>query len=150
MIAKITNYIINRFNADGMVNTITLRDEDVIDIEKENIYPLVAIQILPRSEDAENDLYVYNYRIHILQQRDTRKEIQPSKLMKDTNYLDNLAECESIANAFINHIERFEIDENINIDTLTSLAPLYDYAGASLDGWNFDIGLSYPNTGCCE
>jgi hypothetical protein len=43
MFSKITNYIINRFQADELVNTISLSDINLIDTKKENIYPLVAI-----------------------------------------------------------------------------------------------------------
>ena len=149
MINAITNYIVALFQKDELVNTITFKDNEVVDIEKENVLPLVSIRFTNRSEDPDNELYVYNYKIGIYQQRDTRKVVQPSKLMEDTNWIDNLAECESIANNFVNYIERIEIDENINIDSLSDLLPVSNYASSNLDGFSFDYGLSYPNTGYC-
>ena len=143
MISKITNYIVNRFQQDELVNTITL---EVIDVKKENIYPLVAIEF--NSKTPNDDLLLYNYTIHILQQRDSNRKMKPSKLLEESNWIDNLNECDSIAMNFINYIRRMEIDENITI-IATDLEPLSGFGGANLDGFIFDITLSVPNTGYC-
>ena len=71
------------------------------------------------------------------------------KLMEDENWIDNLNECDSICTRFINHIRRMEIDENINIESLSVLEQLSGYGGANLDGFRFEITLAIPNTGYC-
>lgn len=144
MISQVTNYVVNQFQQDEMVNTISL---EAIDVKKENIYPLVAIEL--NAITVNDDLILYDYTIHILQQRDSNRKVKTSKLMEETNWIDNLNECNSIAMNFINYVRRLEIDTNINIDSLSELTPLSGFGGANLDGFVFDIVFSMPNTGYC-
>lgn len=148
MFSKVTNYIINRFQQDEMVNTISLSAIDLIDTKKENIYPLVSISFNEKDLSVD-DTATYDYTITVLQQRDNRKVEKHSKLMEDENWIDNLNECDSICTRFINHIRRMEIDENINIESLSILEPLSGYGGDNLDGFRFEITLAIPNTGYC-
>ena len=149
MFSKVTNYIINRFQQDEMVNTISLSAIDLIDTKKENIYPLVAISFNGSVVDEEQSLIIYDYTITVLQQRDNRKVEKHSKLMEDENWIDNLNECESICVNFINYVKRMELD-NINIDSVSiELTPLSGYGGSNLDGYSFDVGFNIPNTGYC-
>lgn len=149
MLNKVYNYIIARFQADEMVNTITFNDTFVVDTQKENIYPIVAINLQSISEDTAQSLNLYNFRIYCLQKRDVQRIMTPSKLMEDTNLIDNLAETENILQRFNNYISRLEIEENINVYEKSQLTPLYNYAGSGLDGFNITITLSYPNNGYC-
>lgn len=146
MVSKITNYIIERFQSDDLVNTITFSDTSLIDTERENIYPLVSIRL--NDINPTDDLLLYDYTISVLQQRELNRRLITSKLMDDTNYLDNLNECESICLNFINHIRRIE-DNNINVDSISVLDEISNLTINSLDGFRFTIVLSYPNTGFC-
>ena len=147
-VSTTTNYIVNLFAADELVNTIALTASGIIDTKKESIYPLVTIEYNGFEIDRDNALLKDDYTITILQQRDARKVEQPSKLMEDTNYIDNLNECQSICVNFVNYIDRFEL-ENINIDSLSISEPLSGYGGANLDGFRIDITFATPNTGFC-
>lgn len=147
MLNKVYNYIIERFQTDEMVNTITFNDTFVVDTQKENIYPLVAINLV--SISGVDDLNLYNFRIICLQKRDVQRVMTPSKLMEDTNLIDNLSETENILQNFTNYITRLEINENINIQEKSNLTPLYNYAGAGVDGFQINITISYPNNGYC-
>ena len=147
MINETTKYIIDRFGTDDMVHTISLSDNGIVDVKKENIYPVIDIFFLNRSETDEQ--YSYVYKIHVLQQRNIKREMTPGKIMSDTNYLDNLADCESIINNFVNYVRRFDIDSNYTLQT-TSLQRLSNYGGAGLDGFTFELTLSTPNTGYCN
>lgn len=149
MLNKVYNYIIARFQDDEMVNTITFNDTFVVDTQKENIYPLVAINLQSISEDILNALNLYTFRVYCLQKRDVQRIMTPSKMMDDTNLIDNLAETENILQRFNNHITRLEIEENINIQSKTDLTPLYNYAGSGLDGFQVTYTFSYPNHGYC-
>ena len=146
MINAVTLYVIQRFEADDMVHTISLCDNGIIDVKKENIYPLVNIDFLNKTDT--NESYSYLFRIHVLQQRDSNRKVKPSKLMADTNYLDNLGDCESIINRFVNYVRRFELDLNATIE-LTTIQKISGYGGANLDGFTFEMTLSIPNTGYC-
>lgn len=101
MLNKVYNYIIERFKADDMVHTITFNDTFVVDTQKENIYPIVAINLQSISEDVANALNLYTFRIYCLQKRDVQRIMTPSKLMDDTNLIDNLAETEIYYKGFI-------------------------------------------------
>lgn len=149
MFSKVTNYIINRFQQDELVNTISLSDLNLIDTKKENIYPLVSISFNEKNLSVD-DVATYDYTITVLQQRDNRKVVKPSKLMDNENYIDNLNECDSICTRFVNHIRRMEINENINIDSISVMEPLSNFGGANLDGFRFDITLAIPNKGFCN
>lgn len=150
-LSEVTNYIVNRFQQDEMVNTISLSDNNnIIDTKKENIYPLVSISFNGSEIEEEENIALkkYDYTISVLQQRDSNRKIKPSKLMEETNWIDNMNECDSICTNFINYIRRMELN-NLNIDSLSILEPLQNYGGANLDGFRFDITLSIPNTGYC-
>jgi hypothetical protein len=146
-VSAITNYIINHFEQDGLVNTIALNDREIVDTKKENIFPIVTI--IYKGTNNNDELLNYDYTIYVLQQRDSNRQIKPSKLMEETNYLDNLNECESICNSFINYTRRLEIDTQINIQSEILLEPIFEYGGANLDGFVFDVTLNTPNTGYC-
>jgi hypothetical protein len=147
MLNSIYNYIVARFQDDSMVHTITFNDTFVVDTQKENIYPIVAINLVSISE--ANDLNLYNFRITCLQKRDVQRIMTPSKLMDDTNLIDNLAETENILQNFTNYITRLEIEENISIQEKSNLTPLYNHTGNGVDGFQVNITFSYPNNGYC-
>jgi len=151
-LSEVTNYIVNRFQQDEMVNTIALSDNDIIDTKKENIYPLVTISFNGAEiiEDIANNQAFKNYdfTISVLQQRDASRTMKPSKLMAETNWIDNMNECDSICTNFINYVNRLELG-NLTIPSLSILEPLNRFGGADLDGFRFDITLSIPNTGYC-
>lgn len=148
MFSKVTNYIIDRFQTDDLVNTIALSSTDLIDTKKENIYPLVSISF--NGKEIADDVARYDYTIAVLQQRDNRKVEKPSKLMEEENWIDNINECDSICTNFVNHINRMEVNENIIISSLSILEPLSGFGGANLDGFRFDVTLEIPNTGYCN
>ena len=147
MISKITNYIIDRFQADEMVHTISLNPINLVDLSKENIYPLVSIKY--NGVTSSDDVFLVAFTIHVLQQRDAIKEVQPSKMMEDTNWIDNMNNTFDIAINFVNYVVRMEIDESINVSSIGLLEPLSNFGGANLDGHKFDITFEYPNTGFC-
>lgn len=147
MINNILKYIQTTFKSDLLVNTITFSDELVVDTKKENIYPIVAINFLNRTQNEDRNLY--NFRVFVLQQRDIKRELQPSKLMEDTNFIDNLAECENIIDRFLNYVTRLDETENIKIENSPQLNMVANYGGNGLDGYQFDLTLSDKLYGYC-
>jgi hypothetical protein len=148
MLSTVTNYIINRFKQDDLVNTIALRFDGLIDSKKENIYPLVDI-FFNEKDLSVDEIATYDFTITVLQQRDNRKVVKPSKLMEDENCIDNLNECDSICTNFINYIRRMEL-EPITIQSLSIIETVIGYGGANLDGFRFDVTIEIPNTGFCH
>lgn len=109
------NFVTEVFDAMPLVNTIVFKDDDVLDVEKENIYPLVSINILT-SPKPDQSFRAYRLQFDVLNQRDDSKTATPSKLMIDTNYIDNIGICDSIANNFIMEVLKAHNEHDINID----------------------------------
>lgn len=142
------NHIVSIYDALPLVNTIVFKDDDVVDIEKENVYPLVSIQLLT-SPAPFADHREYSLRFEILNQRDDRKVATPSKLMSDTNYIDNVGICDSIANNFVMEVLKTHNDLDINIidDGVSEFEPIRKDERNMLDGVRFEVTFSMHQNG---
>lgn len=140
----LNDYIISVFNAMPLVNTISIVTTLEMDSNKENIYPLVNVDLT--DSEIQDDAIIATYRCSIVQLRDVKPRVTDSKLMNDTNLLDNQNETHSIAAKFINTITRLHNDNNIMVEEVSTLTPLKNYMGG-LDGFQFDIDLSIHNKG---
>ena len=141
-LSKILNYTVEVFDAMPLVNTIIIKDDDVVDVEKENVYPLVSIALIT-SPDPEIDLRTYKLRIGVYNQRDDRKIATPSKLMTDTNYIDNINICDTIANNYILELLKSHNVYNIGIvdDSVSDFEFKRKDERNALDGVEFEVTL---------
>jgi len=140
--STVTAFIIDTFNKSNLVNTISLRDDDVIDVEKENIYPLVSIRLVASPAPQQN-FREFRYSFEITNQRDDTKIATPSKLLTDTNYIDNVNICDSIGNDFLMEIMKTHNDLNIDIveDSVSDFEPVQKDERNCLDGINFEASF---------
>ena len=115
----LNNFVIGRFDNNPLVNTITEVKTSDIDMNKENIYPLVNLDLI--DEDPLSDSLVFNYKITILQQRDIKPIKTNSKLLTNSNLLDNLNETNSIALDFINYLRWKNNDLVVEIQNLSRI-----------------------------
>ena len=99
-LSSLLNLVVDTFESMPLVNTVVFKDDNVVDVEKENVYPLVSISLLS-SPAPETNQREYRLAFETFNQRDDRKIPTTSKLMLDTNYIDNIGICDSIANNFI-------------------------------------------------
>jgi hypothetical protein len=144
MIATLTKFIIDEFNKNDLVNTISIVQTYNLDSNKENIYPLVNIDL--QETDPIGDSVVAVFEITIVQQRNSIKKVTDSKLLSDSNYLDNINETHFIAMKFINKMQFQNNIYNIEVDNISNVKILKD----ALDGVQFTINLSIPNNiGSC-
>lgn len=134
-ISLIVNKIVSIFNNDKRVHTIVFKDDDVIDVEKRNIYPLVNIDL--RKSDILDDRINVTIGFAILTQRDDIRKAQPNKLMNDTNYIDNINTCFSIANDFLAEIIRNHNEDDINIESFSEVTFIIKDERNTLDGVDF-------------
>ena len=141
----IYNWIVEQFQTNELVNTISIVPTAVIDTNKENIYPLVNVDLI--DIETQTDYLIYNFTVVIIQQRDIKPIKLDSKLMTNTNYIDNINETVSIANRFINVVEKQNNDSNIELQSLSRLKVLKEWGTGICDGVRFDISLSIPNIG---
>lgn len=139
----LNDYIINHFEKENLVNTISIVPTINIDANKENIYPLVNIDLIRKT--TLSDAIVGQYRLTVITQRDIQPKKTNSKLLTDTNYLDNINEVSAIITKFINKLVRLNNDENITIDNISDETPLKNWGTSGCDGFQFEFELSIHN-----
>ncbi len=146
-LSTVSIFLIEKFKSQPLVNTITFEKTNEIDTNKNNIYPLVNIDIV--DSDPIGNILTFNYNITILQQRDIDNEINNDKILDKDNMIDNLNECYAIATRCINNIDHNENDYDIEISRRSNITLLKDYATQKLDGVRFNISLSIQNNTSC-
>jgi len=142
-ISKLLTHIVSVFDAMPLVHTIAFKDDDVLDVEKENVYPLVSIVLLP-SPAPMTDLREYRLQFTVLNQRDEIKIATPSKLMADSNYIDNMGICDSIANDFILEVLKTHDEFTVFIvdDSVSEFEFIRKGERNALDGVIFEASFS--------
>jgi predicted nucleic-acid-binding protein len=141
---KINTYLISWFQADELVNTVTTLTDDLIDTNKETIYPLVNLEYI--NTDVLEDVVLVLYRIKCMDQEDVYTTPTDSKLLINTNHQDIMNETFNVCQSFINSFRQYN-DDNIEIQNKTVLTPIKFEKLNGLSGHSFDIVLSIPNIG---
>lgn len=144
-LSKLTDFLISQFDADILVNTITMVETKHIDNNKENIYQLINIDYL-QSEVLE-DAIIARYLITAVQQRDIKPKKLDSKLRLDTNLIDNWNETLSVITRFLNQFKSNNFPDNIDLYSQTTTTVLQDWNKNGLDGHQITIELQIPNLG---
>lgn len=141
---KVRNHIVSKFDADVLVNTITTLSDDLVDTNKETIYPVVNCDYL--TSTIQDDLLLFSYHIKALDQNDVYIKSTDSKLQEDTNYWSILNETFNICQSFINSFRQYNND-NIEISSVSEIQVIKNENLNGLSGHEFDIVLSIPNEG---
>lgn len=138
-LSSLLTEIVSVFQDDSLVNTVVFKDDNVVDVEKENVYPLVSITLMT-SPAPDTNLREYRLAFEVYNQRDDRKIPTPNKLMLDTNYIDNIGICDSIANNFVlNFIKTHnDLDIGITDDSISEFEPVRKDERNCLDGIKFE------------
>lgn len=138
-LSNILKEVVSVFNSMPLVNTVVFKDDNVVDVEKENVYPLVSISLLS-SPAPEMNLREFRLAFEVYNQRDDRKIPTPNKLMLDTNYIDNINICDTIANNFILDFfkRQNQYDIFISDDSVSEFEPVRKDERNCLDGIKFE------------
>jgi len=144
-VSKMYDFLIGLFQSNDLVNTISLVNTLDIDSNKENIYPLVNLDL--RETETQDQAIIFSFRITVVQQRDIKPIKIDSKLLINTNYVDNLNETHSILNKVINYLVRQNNDYDIEIVQQGINKILKEFGLSNLDGVQIDIDLAIPNEG---
>jgi hypothetical protein len=138
----LTNFLVEKFQENDLVNTVTLVETKHLDNNKENIYCLVNIDYL--ENETREDAIIASYLITVVQQRDIRPQKTDSKLQLDTNLIDNLGETSAVITRFLNQMRSNNFLFNIQ---LFQNSVSKKYHKNSLDGHQITIKLSMANLG---
>jgi len=141
----LTDFLINKFSENDLVNTVTLVETKHIDNNKENIYSLVNIDYL--ESNTLEDAIVATFLITVVQQRDIRPQKTDSKLRLDTNLIDNLGETLAIITRFLNQMRSNNFANNIELFSNTQASKLENFNKNALDGHQITIELAMANMG---
>jgi len=141
----LTQFLVNMFGENDLVNTITLVESKHIDNNKENIYCLVNIDYL--ESETLPDAIIASYLITVVQQRDIRPQKTDSKLRLDTNLVDNLGETSAVITKFLNQMRSNNFENHIQLFSNTQSRKLENFNKNGLDGHQITIELAMPNLG---
>lgn len=141
---KTRNYIVSKFDNDVLVNTITTVTNDIVDTNKETIFPLVNADY--KSATVQEGLLLFSYHIKVLDQNDIYTIPTDSKLKQDTNESDIWNETFNICQTFINSFRQYN-SYNIEMFSVTDISVINNENLNGLSGHEFDIVLSIPNEG---
>lgn len=141
---KTKDYVVSKFDADPLVNTITTLTSDLVDTNKETIYPVVNIDYL--DNEVNDDIILFSFHVKALDQNDIYIKSTDSKLQTDTNKDDIFNETFNICQSFINSFRQYN-SLSIEMVSVSSITAIKNEELNDLSGHEFDIVLSIPNEG---
>lgn len=126
-------------NDDTRIKTIFSINEDELDFNKRDLYPMANI----RFNASDFDAHTVTYEVIVIDQRDTNKKQITDKFKGNDNRWDNWALSHDILNILKNKLLMLRNDLDITLVSATS-PQLIDNAFANgLDGMSFLITLNF-------
>jgi hypothetical protein len=141
---KTKDYVLVKFSSDPLVNTITTLTNDLVDTNKETIYPVVNVEY--KDSDIQEDIILFSFHVKALDQNDVYTRTTDSKLQIDTNKDDIFNETFNICQSFINSFRQYN-SLNIELSSKSKVTKIERENLNDLSGHEFDIILSIPNEG---
>lgn len=136
--------IAGHLNNDDRIKTIFSCNEDELDFNKKDLYPMA--NILASSNDFGNSSITYE--VVVLDQRDTNKKLILDKFIGNDNRWDNWAMSYDVIRVLINKIERFQNEWNIEFGSADSSLKIDKAFANGLDGYSVLITLNFDNSNC--
>ena len=138
------NLIAGHLEDDDRIKTIFSANEDEIDFNKRDLYPMANIRINSNDFDASD----VTFEVTVIDQRDTNKRAITNKFNGNDNRWDNWSLTYDVLRSIINKLDRLQNDNNISFVN-SSNPVLIDNAFANgLDGYSVLITLNFPNRLC--
>lgn len=146
LLSNVYNFLINHFENEPLINTISCVKEDEIGANKQTIYPLINIELIEIPTFLESNFVYFSFRISALSDRDFDKKVKQTKLIGGDNKIDNFNEMHYVLQKFINKVSKSNNPDSIDVSSIGSIEPLDGITTTVLDGFSFEITLSIPNT----
>tara|TARA_R110002051_G_C8658989_1_gene488732 strand:- start:592 stop:1041 length:450 start_codon:yes stop_codon:yes gene_type:complete len=128
--------------ADPLVNTVTNVDEEVFDMDKKNIYPIV--DILCESAAISLQTITFTFTITALDVRDINNAPRTDKFLGNDNKQDNLNSMLAVLNRLYKSIAKLGDDFTI-VNEPTPEPRVYQNQNL-LDGWQMTLEIETSNT----
>lgn len=142
---EILMYLKQLAEQDSFVNTVKQGEISELDIEKQNIYPLVNIAVTGAGF-TNGQTVTFNIDLRCLAQRDINKGVVNDKFWKNDNEVDNLNETFAVLNRMWTSMRRDFANNDITASENPSLEPLIYDEKNILDGWALTFTIELPNT----
>lgn len=138
-------YIKQLAEADVLVNTVARGPMDSIDLEKQNLYPLVHLDITAGAF-SNGQTVLFDVEIACLDIRDINKEIiEADKFWPNDNEVDNHNATHAILNGIWSKMFRDFEANNITASEDPTLEKITFGEGNLLDGWLLSFTVEMPN-----
>ena len=140
----VADFLKNQLLLDINVNTVTHESTTEIDLFKKAIYPIANVLIV--SAIVQQGQLIFNWKIHVLDQRNVSKTASSDKWLRNDNELDNLNTTFAVMNRLITRLRLQRNEFDIEMVNDPSPLPVELEFLNGLDGWEMDLSLSIPNT----
>lgn len=137
-------YIKELAEADDFVNTVTQGDWDKLDLDKNNIFPIVHINITGAGF-SNGSTVTFDVQLGCFSLRDINKEVVTDKFWQQDNEVDNLNETLVVLNKLWGKMYKDFADNNITSSENPTLEPTTEYGKNLLDGWIMTFTVEMPN-----
>jgi len=138
-------YIKSLAEADELVNTVSKGVFDNLDLEKQNIFPLVHINITDAGF-TNGSVVRFGIQIGAFDIRDINKEVQTDKFWQQDNEVDNHNTTLAILNRmWLKMYTDFEKANITSSEDPTAEIQTFE-RGNLLDGWILSFEVEVPNT----
>jgi hypothetical protein len=128
-------------NEDIDVNTITTIEEDEIDFNKKDIFPMANIRLT----GANFDNQTMNFEVTYLDIRDVVKTVITDKYNGNDNRWDNINQGHSVLNSLVTKLKLRHNQYDIELVSTSEPVMFLGAFNNMLDGYSLIITLSYPN-----
>jgi hypothetical protein len=128
-------------NEDIDVNTIMSAEEDEIDFNKKDIFPLANI----RFNGANFDNQQMTFEVTYLDIRDIVKTVITDKYNGNDNRWDNINQAHAVLNSLVTKLKLKRNEYDIEIESSSDPLLILGDLSNKLDGMSLIITLTYPN-----
>lgn len=138
------NLIAGHLNDDERIKTLFSGNEDEIDFNKKDLYPMANIRV--SANDFNSDQITYE--VTVLDIRDINKKQITSKFQGNDNRWDNWTLTYDVIRLLINKIERLQNDKDIEYSSSSGALQIDNAFANGLDGFSVLINLNFNNKKC--
>ena len=126
-------------------NTVTKDAPEDIDLQKQNIYPLVNLS-LSGGNFTNGQTIIFNVIVEAITIRDINKEVVNDKFWGNDNEVDNHNDMLALINRMWTSMRRDFEENNITASENPSFEKVVLDGKNLLDGWELSFQIEVPNT----
>jgi hypothetical protein len=138
------NLIAGHLNDDDRIKTLFSANEDEIDFNKKDYYPMANIRV--SANDFSTDQITYE--VTVLDIRDINKKKITSKFEGNDNRWDNWTLTYDVIRSLIAKLERLQNDKDIEFANSSGALQIDNAFANGLDGFSVLISFNFNNKSC--